>query len=135
LTGVDTLLFDRMRPLGAVQAAFTEERALERAARLHQVKHVFLYALNPDHALIRWDEAYGIHPLDDAFTASMKARCPCPGAATACHASWRPYGLLEVKIRTECGWGKFRLQYVVSCGEEDDCDTHCHDSKISLQPK
>lgn len=61
-----------------MQAAFTEEKALERASRLHEVKHVFLYALNPDHALIRWDEAYGVHPLDDAFTASMKALAPHP---------------------------------------------------------
>lgn len=56
------------------QAAFQEEEALKRAARLHQVKHVFLYALNPDHLLIRWDEAYAVHPLDDAFTASMKVQ-------------------------------------------------------------
>ncbi len=58
------------------QAAFQEERALKKAARLHQVKHVFLYALNPDHLLIRWDEAYAVHPLDDAFTASMKVQRP-----------------------------------------------------------
>ena len=64
--------------IGALpQAAFQEEEALKRAARLHQVKHVFLYALNPDHLLIRWDEAYAVHPLDDAFTSSMKVQCPC----------------------------------------------------------
>lgn len=68
----EPVTFDR------AQAAFTEEKALERAGRLHEVKHVFLYALNPDHALIRWDEAYGVHPLDDAFTASMKAIAPHP---------------------------------------------------------
>lgn len=60
-------------PTVPVQAGFSEEEALQKAARLHQLKHIFLYSLNPEHALIRWDEAYSVHPLDDAFTASMKA--------------------------------------------------------------
>ena len=38
-----------------------------------QVKHAFLYALNPEHSLLRFSEMYSLHPLDDAFTASMKA--------------------------------------------------------------
>jgi len=34
---------------------------------------VFLYSLTPEHALVRFSEMHSIHPLDDAFTASMKA--------------------------------------------------------------
>lgn len=40
---------------------------------MDQVKHVFMYALNPEHSLLRFSEMYSLHPLDDAFTASMKA--------------------------------------------------------------
>ena len=32
-----------------------------------------MYALNPEHSLLRFSEMYSLHPLDDAFTASMKA--------------------------------------------------------------
>ena len=34
---------------------------------------MFLYSLTPEHGLVRFSEMYSIHPLDDAFTASMKA--------------------------------------------------------------
>jgi hypothetical protein len=34
---------------------------------------VFLYSVTPEHALLRFSEMYSIHPLDDGFTASMKA--------------------------------------------------------------
>lgn len=69
---------DQLQQQGAnaidvLQASFGEEQALRKAARLHQVKHLFLYSMNPEHSLIRWDEAYSVHPLDDAFTASIKA--------------------------------------------------------------
>ena len=40
---------------------------------LAQIKHVFMYALNPEHSLLRFSEMYSLHPLDDAFTASIKA--------------------------------------------------------------
>ena len=55
------------------QAHFDEGAALRSAARLHQVKHVFLYSVTPEHALLRFSEMYSIHPLDDGFTSSMKA--------------------------------------------------------------
>lgn len=41
--------------------------------RLHQIKRVFQYALNPDHYLIRWQDRNKRVPGDDAFTFSMKA--------------------------------------------------------------
>mmetsp|Transcript_3023 Transcript_3023/g.8820 ORF Transcript_3023/g.8820 Transcript_3023/m.8820 type:complete len:679 (+) Transcript_3023:373-2409(+) len=107
----DELQATNANAIDVLQAAFTEEKALERASRLHEVKHVFLYALNPDHALIRWDEAYGVHPLDDAFTASMKAllrrscdlglegRCDkaaaMKAAARGTARSAAPFGLLK----------------------------------------
>lgn len=59
--------------IDVLQSAFTEEKALEKARQLHKIKHIFLYAHNPAHSLIRWHEAYAVHPLDDAFTSSMKA--------------------------------------------------------------
>ena len=61
------------RVLRLTQAHFDEGAALRAAARLHQVKHVFLYSVTPEHALLRFSEMYSIHPLDDGFTASMKA--------------------------------------------------------------
>lgn len=80
------------------QAAFTEEKALRKAARLHQVKHLFLYALNPEHSLIRWDEAHSVHPLDDGFTASMKAllrRACALGLNGRCGIALSDFPLLE----------------------------------------
>lgn len=38
-----------------------------------QIKHVFLYAVNPMHTLVRFDEMAAVHPRDDAFTSSLKA--------------------------------------------------------------
>lgn len=40
---------------------------------LLQIKHIFLYAVNPLHTLVRFDEIAAVHPRDDAFTSSLKA--------------------------------------------------------------
>lgn len=44
-----------------------------RAPSPSQIKHVFLYAVNPMHTLVRFDEMAAVHPRDDAFTSSLKA--------------------------------------------------------------
>lgn len=49
------------------------QKRIDMALRLHQVKHVFLYSVNPQHTLVRFDEMKAIHPQDDAFTSSLKA--------------------------------------------------------------
>ncbi len=38
-----------------------------------QIKHIFLYSVNPMHTLVRFDEMGAVHPRDDAFTSSLKA--------------------------------------------------------------
>lgn len=38
-----------------------------------QIKHIFLYSVNPMHTLVRFDEMEAVHPRDDAFTSSLKA--------------------------------------------------------------
>jgi hypothetical protein len=46
---------------------------LAMTQRLHQIKHIFLYSVNPLHTLVRFDEMGAVHPRDDAFTSSLKA--------------------------------------------------------------
>jgi hypothetical protein len=41
--------------------------------KLHAVKHVLLYAIDPDHTLVRFDTMHDVDDRDDAFTAGIKA--------------------------------------------------------------
>lgn len=45
----------------------------KHVAAATQIKHIFLYAVNPLHTLVRFDEMAAVHPRDDAFTSSLKA--------------------------------------------------------------
>ena len=54
-------------------ASYGKGDMLRRLAALHGVRHLMQYALRPQHLLIRFDEIGGVHALDDAFTASVKA--------------------------------------------------------------
>mmetsp|Transcript_17054 Transcript_17054/g.50910 ORF Transcript_17054/g.50910 Transcript_17054/m.50910 type:complete len:629 (+) Transcript_17054:196-2082(+) len=72
---------------------FPPEKRAAMAMRLHQIKHIFLYAVNPQHTLIRFDEMAAIHPQDDAFTSSMKAllRHACSrGTLSAARCAGKP---------------------------------------------
>lgn len=70
-----------------------------------QIKHIFLYAVNPLHTLVRFDEMAAVHPRDDAFTSSLKAlmRHACghgtlPGAR--CHVGQPAAAALAVASST-----------------------------------
>ena len=52
---------------------FNKTDALQRIRRLHAVRHVFQYSLNPAHELIRFDRASNMSHHDDAFTFTWKA--------------------------------------------------------------
>jgi hypothetical protein len=47
--------------------------ATEKVASWHRIRRAMQYALNPDHYLITWHDRHVLHPMDDAFTFSMKA--------------------------------------------------------------
>ena len=66
----------------------TEDRRANMQLRILRGRHLFQYALRPDHSLLTFDGMYEGQQTDDAFTMSMKAlmrslckldRISCPG--------------------------------------------------------
>lgn len=53
--------------------AFSSDTRASMLAHLQRVSHVFQYAVQPNHLLVRWDSVSAIHARDDAFTMSLKA--------------------------------------------------------------
>ena len=52
---------------------YSNETLASMLVSLQRVSHVFQYAVQPNHLLVRWDSMYAVHAQDDAFTMSLKA--------------------------------------------------------------
>lgn len=65
--GQDEYLQQEFMPL------FSVERSLDMLRAARNVTHVLQYSQNPNHLAISFDKLRAIDPLDDAFTATVKA--------------------------------------------------------------
>jgi hypothetical protein len=74
------------------QLAFNQTSTVQMLGRLHGVRHVMQFALNPNHDLLRFDQMHMLQNDDDAFTFSIKAlmRRICKRNLEKCQTTLKP---------------------------------------------